>query len=84
MLTYESLHFTEKARRVDVKIGDVSTNTDHDSVDGVLCRMAIGLRHGTTTCTSTLVSMNTVEHLLMRATSSIFPLSGISGEDGRL
>lgn len=50
MLTYESLHLTEKARRADVELGEVATNTDHDSVDGVLCRMAIGLRHGTTKC----------------------------------
>lgn len=50
MLTYETLHYTEHARALDTKLALTATNTDHDSVDGVLCRMCIGMMHGVTPC----------------------------------
>ena len=55
MLTYESLHLTEQARRIDRTLAEVATNTDHDGVDGVLCRMSIGLRYMPVECRKSYV-----------------------------
>lgn len=44
-LTYDTLHLTEQARTIDIESGEVATNTTHDSIDWVLCRMCIALRH---------------------------------------